>query len=186
MEILTPSACAALYRREMLDEVGFFDDDFFAYAEDTDLGLRGRLAGWNALLATRAVVRHKYSLTGGNFSAFKVFLVERNHYWVAIKNFPLRWLLFVPLFTLGRYWRQVELVLKGSGSGGEFRTSESTGRIALALVRGVAAALAGSPGAFYKRSRVMNLRRRSSREMANLLKQYRLSFRELLDDRQHP
>jgi GT2 family glycosyltransferase len=43
--ILFPSACAALYKRAMIDETGFFDDDFFAYAKDSDLGLRGRLAG---------------------------------------------------------------------------------------------------------------------------------------------
>jgi GT2 family glycosyltransferase len=42
VEILLPSACAALYRRAMLDEIGGFDEDFFAYCEDTDLGLRGR------------------------------------------------------------------------------------------------------------------------------------------------
>ena len=49
-EILLPSACAALYRKKMLDEIGLFDEDFFAYCEDTDLGLRAVLMGWKALL----------------------------------------------------------------------------------------------------------------------------------------
>ncbi len=110
-DILFPSACAALYRRAMIDEIGFFDDDFFAYAEDSDLGLRGRLAGWDAVLATQAVVYHKYSQSSGSFSSFKVYLVERNHYWVAVKNFPLRRLLLLPLFTLLRYLEQVRTVL---------------------------------------------------------------------------
>ncbi len=45
-EVFFPSACAALYRRSMLDEIGCFDEDFFLYCEDTDFGLRARCAGW--------------------------------------------------------------------------------------------------------------------------------------------
>jgi GT2 family glycosyltransferase len=180
-EILFPSACAALYRRAMLDETGFFDDEFFAYAEDTDLGLRGRLAGWEALLATRAVVYHKYSRTGGVFSPFKVYLVERNHYWVALKTFPLRLLLAVPLFTLVRYGEQLRAVLAGSGTGGEFQGHGSWSAIAGALLKGMRDAVAGTPRMLEKRRRVMQTRKISSREMARLLRRYRLSFRELLD-----
>ncbi|GAM11019.1 N-acetylglucosaminyl-diphospho-decaprenol L-rhamnosyltransferase [Geobacter sp. OR-1] len=181
-EILVPSACAALYRRAMIDEIGFFDDDFFAYAEDTDLGLRGRFAGWGALLATQAVVLHKYSRTGGAFSPLKIFLVERNHYWVAMKNFPLSCLLLVPAYTLLRYLAQLRLVLTGSGSGGEFRASGSSAAIAVALVRGIWHALAGMPRVMAKRARIMNKRRLTPGEMADLIRRYRLSFRELLDD----
>lgn len=47
-EVFGPSAGAALYRRKMLEEVGLFDEDFFAYMEDVDLAFRGQLAGWNA------------------------------------------------------------------------------------------------------------------------------------------
>ncbi len=123
-EILFPSACAALYRRSMIDEIGFFDDDFFAYAEDSDLGLRGRLAGWKAVLATRAVVYHKYSQSSGSFSSLKVYLVERNHYWVALKNFPPGLIFMQPFFTILRYLEQARTVFYGSGTGGEFRSSE--------------------------------------------------------------
>jgi len=49
-EVLFPSACAALYRREMLQESGYFDGDFFPYCEAAARGLRGRLAGWKAFL----------------------------------------------------------------------------------------------------------------------------------------
>src|SRR5690606_32943828 len=57
-EVLFPDAAAALYRREMLDQVGLFDERFFAYGEDADLGLRGRLAGWRAVYAPGARVLH--------------------------------------------------------------------------------------------------------------------------------
>jgi GT2 family glycosyltransferase len=181
-EILLPSACVALYRRAMLDEVGFFDEDFFAYCEDTDLGLRGRLAGWEALLATQAVVYHKYSGTGGAFSPFKLYLVERNHYWVALKNFPLPMLLLVPFFTMVRYCVQTAVVLSASGSGKEFRESGSSISLAGAIMKGVWHALRGSPRMLRKRLKVRRTARLSAREMTVLLKNYNLTFRELLDN----
>lgn len=180
-KILFPSACAALYRREMVDETGFFDDEFFAYAEDSDLGLRGRLAGWEALLATGAVVYHKYSQTSGSFSPFKVHLVERNHYWVAVKNFSAGQLLALPWFTLLRYLEQARAVLRGSGSGGEFRAGGSTGAVLAALLKGIAGSLAGLPRMLRKRRRIMGFRRLSARDFDALLQRYRISFRELLD-----
>ena len=44
-EVLWPDGCAAMYRRKMLDEIGGFDEDFFAYGDDAELGLRARIAG---------------------------------------------------------------------------------------------------------------------------------------------
>ena len=181
VEILFPSACVALYRRAMLEETGFFDDDFFAYAEDSDLGLRGRLAGWGAVAATGAVVYHKYSQSGGAFSPLKVYLVERNHYWVALKSFPPGLLLALPLFTIVRYAEQVLAVLGGHGTGGEFVASGSRGAIAGALLRGVRDAVAGIPRAWGKRRLVRETRKLTGREMARLLSRYRMSFRTLLD-----
>ncbi len=180
-EIIFPSACVCLYRRAMLDEVGFFDDDYFAYAEDTDLGLRGRLAGWGALLATQAIVYHKYSRTGGVFSPFKLYLVERNHYWVALKTFPLRMMVLVPLFTMVRYAEQVAAVVSGSGSGGEFLASGSRWACVKAIMKGTWDAFTGIPRMLKKRGQVMRTRKITAGEMARLLKCYRLSFKELLD-----
>jgi GT2 family glycosyltransferase len=180
-EILMPSACAALYKRSMLVETGFFADEFFAYCEDTDLGLRGRWAGWRALLATRAIVGHKYSQTGGTFSPFKLYLVERNHYLAVMRNFPARMLLMVPLHTLGRIYYQVRVVLAGRGVGGEFMASTSRIAIVSALLKGCWHALRQWPEALRQRRRMKVIRRLSNREMARLLATYRLTFKELLD-----
>lgn len=183
-EILFPSACAALYRRAMLDEIGFFDEDFFAYCEDTDLGLRGRLAGWWALLATDAVVRHKYSMTGGTFSPLKVYLVERNHYWAVVKTFPLTALLQVPFATFLRFMAQAKAVLAGRGSGAEFQASGSKKAIILGTARGILDAVAGLGRMLRKRHAVTT--RLTPPEMTALLENYRLSFAELLDDGEKP
>ena len=181
-EVLLPTACAALYRRTMVERIGFFDDDMFAFAEDTDLGLRARRAGWGALVATNAVVEHQYSGTGGVFSPFKIQLVERNHYWVAVKTFPRSWLLLLPWYTLLRYLTQVRCVMFGAGSGGEFAASGSKIAIALAILRGTGQALLGVPRMFRKRSVIMADSAMDDRAFAALLTRYRLTFRELLDD----
>ncbi|PLX84404.1 MAG: glycosyltransferase family 2 protein [Desulfuromonas sp.] len=179
--ILLPSACAALYRRSMIEEVGFFDERFFAYCEDTDLGLRGRRAGWEALLATGAVVYHKYSQTGGGFSPLKLYLVERNHYWAAFRNFPLPLLFLLPFTTLLRYLEQVRVVARGEGSGGEFRAGDSKLQLVWAILKGTAGGIARLPSLLLWRARLENGRGLSSRGMSSLLRQYRLSFKELLD-----
>ena len=180
-EILFPSACAALYKREMLDETGFFDDDFFAYAEDSDLGLRGRLAGWDAVLATKAVVYHKYSQTSGSLSPFKVYLVERNHYWVVLKTFPVGLLLTLPWFTVARYCVQAYFVLKGGGTGGEFRSCNSRRELVQALLKGILHSVGGIGRMLGKRRQVMKNRRLSGHEFRLLLRRHRITFRELLD-----
>jgi len=182
LEILLPSACAALYRRAMLEETGFFDDDFFAYAEDTDLGLRGRRAGWGAVLASNAKVLHKYSQTGGSFSPLKVYLVERNHYWVAVKNFPTADLMKLPFFTLQRYAVQAGLIAGAAGSGEAFRGSGRKGELMGAAMRGVRDAILGLPACLAKRRQIAAKASISHEEMSALLRRYPLSFRELLTE----
>jgi GT2 family glycosyltransferase len=179
-EILFPSACAALYRRTMIDTIGFFDEDFFAYCEDTDLGLRGRIAGWRAVLARDAVVYHRYSRSGGEFSPLKLYLVERNHFWAALKSFPAGMLLALPLWTMVRYLVQLQLVLQSKGAGAQFRSTPSSALVK-ALVRGVFDAARGLPTLLRKRRKVMATGRLSAGEMRLLLRSYTISFRELLD-----
>src|SRR5580698_9662494 len=93
-EALWPDGCAAMYRRAMLDEVGGFDEDFFAYADDAELGLRARLAGWKCIYIPSAVVRHHRGATLGVRSGRRLELIERNRVLLAAKLFPwsLLWL----------------------------------------------------------------------------------------------
>lgn len=179
-KILLPSACAALYRREMIDETGFFDDDFFAYCEDTDLGLRARIAGWDAVLARDAVVWHRYSRSGGEFSPFKLYLVERNHYWTAIKSFPASRIMTLPFWSLMRYIVQVKLVLAGKGAGAQFRNT-SAAELIRAVIKGTVDGVMGLPHVLRKRRAILNRRRLSDKEINALLDRYRISFMELLD-----
>lgn len=123
-EVLFPSACAALYRRAMLEQVGLFDADFFLYCEDTDLGLRARRAGWRCLYAPAAVVYHQYSGSAGRASRAKAFYVERNRLYTVIKNFPLWVWPAVPLFSVVRYAMHLWGLATGRGLAAEFRRGE--------------------------------------------------------------
>ncbi len=89
-EIFGPCAGAALYRRTALEQVGFFDEAFFAYLEDADLAWRLRLANWPTLYVPEAKVWHAYSGTGKQGSPFKSFQLGRNRLWVIFKNWPAR------------------------------------------------------------------------------------------------
>jgi len=102
VEVFGPCAGAALYRRAMLDQIGLFDADFFAYLEDVDLAWRARLSGWRCLYAPAARVYHVHSATGGEGSPFKNRLLGRNKVWTIAKNYgPAgRLLVYLPLIVL--------------------------------------------------------------------------------------
>lgn len=141
-ETLFPSGSACLYRRTMLKEIGGFDDSFFLYCEDTDLGLRARWAGWKCLYAPDAVVEHHYSHSAGRASAVKAYYVERNRLFVLVKNFPARMLLRAPFVTAARYFWHLWYILGGRGSAARFRAEGNAGpRMAWFVLRAHAAVL---------------------------------------------
>lgn len=87
-EVFGACSGSALYKRDMLTQVGLFDEDFFAYCDDIDLALRARLAGWKCMYVPKAVVYHKHSATYGRGSSLKVYFLGRNSYYYIIKNLP--------------------------------------------------------------------------------------------------
>jgi GT2 family glycosyltransferase len=102
-ECMVFAACGAgaMYKRRMLDEIGFFDEDFFIQCEDTDLSFRAQLAGWKVLYAPEARVLHKVGHSIGRASERNVYYTQRNIEFVRIKNVPL-WMLmlYLPQMTL--------------------------------------------------------------------------------------
>ena len=83
-------ACGAavLYRKKMLEEIGFFDEDFFLAHEDTDLSFRAQLAGYKCLYVPTAVVYHHLSATIGRDSDMYIYYGHRNIEYVFLKNMP--------------------------------------------------------------------------------------------------
>jgi GT2 family glycosyltransferase len=115
--VFCPSAAAALYRRQALIEVGGFDEDYFCYLEDVDLGFRLRLCGYESTYVPRAVVYHVGSATtGGQHSSFSVYHGHRNLVWTFVKNMPgvLFWLM-LPFHVLLNIVTVPYFVLRGQG-----------------------------------------------------------------------
>ena len=93
--VMSACAAASAYPRLAFEQIGGFDEDFFAYMEDMDLDLRLRLAGYPCLYLPEAVVRHVGSGSTGYRSEFSTFYGQRNLVWAFVKNMPglLFWLL---------------------------------------------------------------------------------------------
>lgn len=85
-EVFGATGGAALFRRQMLDGIGGFDESFFAFFEDADLAWRAQAHGWRALYAPEAVVYHHHSATAQHGSPAKLYLVGRNRVRTLAKN----------------------------------------------------------------------------------------------------
>lgn len=117
-DIFSSCAGAAMYNKSILDEIGLFDDNFFAYMEDVDLAIRSKINGYRNLLCPNAIVYHIGSATSGSrYNEFKVKLAARNNVWVVYKNLPipLKIVNFVFLF-LGFLIKYIFFCKKGFGS----------------------------------------------------------------------
>ncbi len=160
-EIFAPCAAAALYRRDLFEAEGGFDEAYFCYLEDVDLGFRLRLAGERCVQVRHAIVHHDASAITGRQSRFTLFHSYRNRLWLLAKTMPLPLLpLVVPLhvaavlYLLIRVWPvpgAVPGLLAGfAGLGGALRRRRQVRR-RLGMCA-VAALLVWRPGAVRARA----------------------------------
>jgi GT2 family glycosyltransferase len=179
-EALFPSGSAALYRRAMLDEIGLFDEDFFIYCEDVDLGLRARWAGWECLYVSGAVVEHSYSQSAGRASPLKAYYVERNRIYTILKNFPLRMLWRAPFASVVRYlWHAISLET-GQGKTAEFRQAgHALVLLPFLVVRAHAAVLPRLPRLLRERRRIRASRRIGVAQFDALLTRHAIGLRQV-------
>jgi GT2 family glycosyltransferase len=155
-EIFSPCAAAALYRRSVLVKVGGFDETFFCYVEDVDLGFRLRLAGHKAIYVPDAVVHHVGSATtGGQHGDFSVYHGHRNLVWTFVKDMPglLFWLL-LPLHLMMNLITILWFALKGQGA---------------VILRAKRDALLGLPEMWRKRRLIQSTRSAFVREIFRLM-----------------
>ena len=111
------SACAgaALYRKKVFDEIGYFDENFFAYMEDVDISYRARIHGYYNTYCPEAKVYHIGSATSGSkYNDFKVKLAARNNIYVPYKNMPILQLIInIPALSLGMLVKYIWFRKKG-------------------------------------------------------------------------
>lgn len=179
LDVFFPSGCAALFSREVLDMVGLFDEEYFAYADDVDLGLRSRLAGWGCRYVPTARVYHKYSASSSAHSPFKAYLVERNRIWVLLKYFPWQLIVVSPYFTLKRLLMQLYASLAGKGASGRFTERYSIWSAIWVLLRAWVGALKGLPRVLRQRSQFNTKIKITMKDFYRLMRTFSISAKEV-------
>ncbi len=111
-EIFSPCAAASLIRKDLFVELGGFDENFFAYFEDVDLGFRLRLKGYESLYVANAVVEHVGSATTSRYSDFAIYHGQRNLVWSFVRNMPRIWY-YLPQHIMFNLVALIWFTLKG-------------------------------------------------------------------------
>jgi GT2 family glycosyltransferase len=151
VEVFGASAGAGLYRRELFDEVGLLDEDFFIYLEDVDLAWRAQWHGWKGVYVPAAKVCHAHSASMREGSPRKTYLLARNKIWLLAKNYPQPYFaLFLPFIV---FYEALSLGLSTiRGVGGS-------------AARGRLAGIAALPRVFRQRHRLRSTARVPAREV---------------------
>lgn len=116
-EIFSACGGAAIYRRNILEKIGYFDQNHFAYLEDCDLGYRAQIFGYRNFYTPRAVVYHAGSgVSGSRHNEFKVSLSSKNSIYLIYKNMPFLQIVFnLPLLIPGFLVKYLFFIRKGLG-----------------------------------------------------------------------
>lgn len=117
-DVFTACAGAAIYRKKIFEEIGYFDESHFAYLEDVDVGYRAKIYGYKNGFCPDAVVYHAGSgFSGSRYNEFKVTLSSRNNMYVIGKNMPfLQILLNLPFLFAGILIKWVFFAKKSLGT----------------------------------------------------------------------
>ncbi|MGI6775827.1 MAG: glycosyltransferase family 2 protein [Patescibacteria group bacterium] len=156
IEIFAPGGIAPLYRRDVLEKIyqrdgEIFDEDFFAYAEDLDLGFRIRKLGYKSVLSPKATLIHLHSQTGGVASPFKAFYSERNSILTAIKNLSLKDLLLFPLRNIAL---KISYFFKKHESVESLKKEVGFIKMFLIVIKAHLSAIVLTPKMFVKRAKI--------------------------------
>lgn len=178
-EILWPDGSAAMYRKSMLEAIGGFDEDFFAYGDDAELGLRARIAGWKCVYTPAAVVRHRRGSTMGKGSMRRLALIERNRVLLAAKLFPASLLWRNPFYFAARLAAGAWLANRGEGDTAHFPGWRGKLRMVAAIISGDLAALPLLPKMLRKRAQLADIRKLSPRAVHTLILSHRLGWKDV-------
>lgn len=154
-DVFSPCAAAALYRRSAILEANGFDEDYFCYVEDVDLGFRLRLLGYRCLYVPESVVYHIGSAITGDHSDFSIYHGHRNLVWTYLKNMPgiIFWLA-LPLHILLNFFTIMWFGMRGKFS---------------VILRSKVDAFQGIPRMWQKRREIQKNRKVSAGEIWKVL-----------------
>lgn len=178
-EALFPSGAVALFRRAALDEAGGFDESYFLYGDDAELGLRLRRLGWQCAFEPRATAWHHYSQSVGAWSELKAYHVERNRVLVLLSLLPWTWVAASPVWTALRLAMMAWGVLTGRGAAARLSEGRSLITLPRIALRAWWDAALRAPAALGRRRGVSRNARLPAGEWRTLLARYRLGVREV-------
>ena len=179
-EVFCANDCCCLYRREMINDIGDYDPDFFIYCDETDMGWKHQIAGWKCIYTPRAIAFHAHSQTAGSYSILKAFHVERNRLYICIKYLPtLHFILSFP-YSMIRYLSQLYFsVFKKKGALSNFQKEHSLLTGLWILIRAHVAAFMKFPKMWKKRKELQKIKRISNRELVALFDRFGITTRQI-------
>jgi GT2 family glycosyltransferase len=152
-------AGAAVYRKEVFEKAGYFDEDFFAYYEDVDMSFRMQIEGYKCFYNPKAVCYHKRGGTSGSMSGLETMLCEKNLVAVRLKNYPLTLLIAsFPFFMFVRIKRYYIFLTRHSYS------------LFKSAVKGYFRGLAEFPKSLRKRKMIQQRKAVSNEYLKSILK----------------
>ncbi len=179
-EVFCANDCCCLYRREMIEDIGEYDPDFFIYCDETDIGWRHQLAGWKCIYTPHAIAYHAHSRTAGSYSAFKAFHVERNRIYLCIKYFPISYLLLSFWYSAYRYLYQCYLSGRmGKGALAHYRKNNSLFTGVCILIKAHWAAVLKFPTMWHRRRQMKKIKRISNHEISKLIDRFGISVLDM-------
>jgi GT2 family glycosyltransferase len=158
-EVFGASGGASLYRAELFEQIGTFDERFFAYYEDVDISFRAQLAGWRVLYQPKAVAYHHVSATSSKLGSFTRYHATKNFYLLYTKNMPGRlfWK-YLPKFLVQSIRLGASSLLKGG---------------IIPYLRGFVRSVLYLPSTLGKRQRIQSQRKVTSDYIDGLLYKHR-------------
>jgi GT2 family glycosyltransferase/radical SAM superfamily enzyme YgiQ (UPF0313 family) len=170
--VMGATGAACLYKREVLNDIGPLDDDFFLYYEDVDLSLRAQLRGYKCVYVPDAVVTHVGSAISDTISGLKTYYLTRNFFPLIIKNFPRK---ILQSCFIGILWHLFWMFCYNLWN---FRVSS--------FIKGFKDGLKMIKPALAKRKKILGARRITDDEFMNLLYFGKVAYKLTRKNRQKP
>jgi glycosyltransferase involved in cell wall biosynthesis len=178
-EVLCPIGSAGMYKKEMLVALDGFDEEFFLFQEDIDLGLRAQMLGYRCIYSPEAKVYHHFSKSTGLISRQKVYYMERNRLWLIIKNFHCV-LLFASIpITIYRFLCQAFGILVNRGPAALFCQTDTPFVIVGLLLKGYLSTFKKIFSLLSKRRKIDRNRKVSLKDQLSILKKHYVSPRKI-------
>jgi GT2 family glycosyltransferase len=180
-EVLAPCGAALLIKKEFIEDVGMLDEDYFAYSEDKDLGLRGWIKGWKCVYSD-AEVFHDHSNTGKQFSEVKTYYVVRNEILLAFKLYPLKKLIRYLLFKNTSYYIYLKYFILSKNNRNKSNKKSGILKLAFIVLEAHFDAIKLIPKILQKRTAIWKTARITKKEFTAILEKFVVSNKDLLNE----